>query len=92
MYVKEIFSSCVVSERWVMTGGEGCRGSVIPIPNQSAIIVGFVIGSSAYNVYACKSLFLAALISSFIWNRNYSSRQRKGRRDDPILRVILFGL
>jgi len=46
----------------------------IPIPNQSAIFVGFVIGSSAYYRIRLRRLFLAALISSLIWNRNYLSR------------------
>jgi len=45
-------------------------GNRIPIPNQSAIFVGFVIGSSAYYRIRLRRLFLAALISSLIWNRN----------------------
>ena len=43
---------------------------LIPIPNQSAILVGFVIGSSSYECIRLRRLFLAALISSLIWNRN----------------------
>jgi hypothetical protein len=43
---------------------------LIPIPNQSAIFVGFVIDSSAYYRIRLRRLFLAALISSLIWNRN----------------------
>jgi len=43
---------------------------VIPAPNQSAIFVSFVIGSSVYFHIRLRRLFLAALISSLIWNRN----------------------
>ncbi|MDQ5987268.1 MAG: hypothetical protein CSYNP_03005 [Syntrophus sp. SKADARSKE-3] len=58
-----------------------CRGRLhrrismyaFPILNQSAIFVVFVIGSSAYFCIRLRRLFLAALISSFIWSRNYSS-------------------
>jgi len=39
---------------------------VIPIPNQSALFVGFVEGSSTYYLYAFVAFFLAALISSLI--------------------------
>jgi len=39
---------------------------IIPIPNQSAIFVGFVEGSSTYLLYAFVAFFLAALISSLI--------------------------
>ncbi|MHB9099637.1 MAG: hypothetical protein ACYC5X_17660, partial [Syntrophales bacterium] len=38
--------------------------------NQSAICVGFVIRSSAYDCIRRRHIFLAALISSLIWNRN----------------------
>jgi len=39
---------------------------VIPIPNQSAICVGFIEGSSTYYLYALVAFFFAALISSLI--------------------------
>jgi len=40
----------------------------MPIPIQSAIFVGFVIGSSTYFHIRLRRLFLAALISSLTWN------------------------
>jgi len=40
--------------------------ALIPLPNQSAIFVGSVYGSSTYYLYASVAFFLAALISSLI--------------------------
>ena len=67
---------------------------LIPIPNQSAILVGFVIGSSSYECIRLRRLFLAALISSLIWNRNKTmccpdrqrgARKKRGKRaEDPL--------
>jgi len=44
---------------------------LIRIPKQSAIIVGFVIGSSTYCHIRLHRLFLAASISSLPWNPNH---------------------
>jgi len=39
---------------------------LIPVPNQSALFVGSVYGSSMYYLYASVAFFLAALITSLI--------------------------
>jgi phosphomevalonate kinase len=49
----------------------------MPVPNQSAICVGSVIGSSTYGTIRLRRLFLAALISSLIWNWHYFNFLKK---------------